>query len=277
MNRNIALVVTDFDGTLWSEDHVIHHRSLQAMHSLLASGVILLGATARRPGTAQTILKRHGMELPTVYFDGSLAVDLDPHSVFHIVTFDENDATHVLGAFEAVGLEPYINVVSEDNIDCIMGSNPSTHPRHIETLRNWSRVASLDATAATNNVLSLGLCGVERSLLDEVARGAKAYGEVTVSVDRQYGGFTISVRPYGVNKWTAVEAFIARRGITDGAVLAIGDGENDLELLTNADVSCAVAGACQAVLNVGTYNVGPPDQGGWAAIMDLVQRAESPG
>ena len=180
MNRNIALVVTDFDGTLWSEDHVIHHRSLQAMHSLLASGVILLGATARRPGTAQTILKRHGMELPTVYFDGSLAVDLDTHSVFH-------------------------------------------------------------------------------------------------SVDRQYGGFTISVRPYGVNKWTAVEAFIARRGITDGAVLAIGDGENDLELLTNADVSCAVAGACQAVLNVGTYNVGPPDQGGWAAIMDLVQRAESPG
>ena len=41
----------------------------------------------------------------------------------------------------------------------------------------------------------------------------------------------MTVSPIGVHKWRGVRAFCAHHGIDDGAVLAVGDGLNDIELL----------------------------------------------
>jgi len=59
-----------------------------------------------------------------------------------------------------------------------------------------------------------------------------------------------------------------------GGVLAVGDGENDLELLGAAAVSCAIEGSCEAVLaaakhKVGRPEVGRPEVGEWAEILEL--------
>jgi hydroxymethylpyrimidine pyrophosphatase-like HAD family hydrolase len=69
-----------------------------------------------------------------------------------------------------------------------------------------------------------------------------------------------------------VLAFCTEQGLDPDAVLAVGDGANDLELLEGAAVACAVATAASAVLARADHVIGPPSRGGWAAVLDLVGR-----
>ena len=55
-------------------------------------------------------------------------------------------------------------------------------------------------------------------------------------------------------------------------MLAVGDGANDLELLESAAVACVVGTAAPAILAMADHVIGPPDRGGWAAVVELAGR-----
>jgi hydroxymethylpyrimidine pyrophosphatase-like HAD family hydrolase len=82
--------------------------------------------------------------------------------------------------------------------------------------------------------------------------------------------FWFIARPMSCSKWTATLSYCQRVGVDPGRVLAIGDGHNDLELLTHAHVSVAVRGGAESLLELADHVVDAPDQGGWAAILDLL-------
>ena len=108
--------------------------------------------------------------------------------------------------------------------------------------------------------------------LEPVLRLVGPAGSASVVHDLIYGGHTIQVRPPRVSKWSGVLAFCAEQGLDPGRILAVGDGANDLELLEGAAVACAVATAGPAVLARADHLIGPPDRGGWAAVLDMVGR-----
>ncbi len=72
------------------------------------------------------------------------------------------------------------------------------------------------------------------------------------------------------DKWEGVAAFCAQKGIDATKVLAIGDGENDVELLSHAAIPCAIAGACDNLVAQASHLIGRPGNGGWARVADLV-------
>ena len=78
------------------------------------------------------------------------------------------------------------------------------------------------------------------------------------------------VTPRGLSKWIGVEVCCERLGVDPARVLAIGDGPNDVELLTAASVAVAPADAHAAALAVADHVVPTPTDGGWARILDLV-------
>ena len=57
-------------------------------------------------------------------------------------------------------------------------------------------------------------------------------GMVNVFADKVFGGWTLDAAPKGVDKWSGVEAYCRYRGLDPGAVLAIGDGDNDVDCST---------------------------------------------
>ena len=69
-----------------------------------------------------------------------------------------------------------------------------------------------------------------------------------ISADRTLGGFHLSLRPLGVSKWSGVVAFCELKGLDTTRVLAIGDADNDIELLEEASLAVAVADASAVVL-----------------------------
>eukprot|EP00177_Eucheuma_denticulatum_P004749 GFKZ01008633.1.p1 GENE.GFKZ01008633.1~~GFKZ01008633.1.p1 ORF type:complete len:121 (-),score=24.50 GFKZ01008633.1:35-397(-) len=76
----------------------------------------------------------------------------------------------------------------------------------------------------------------------EVAKRIGAAGSLT-----QAQGNMLEVLPPGASKGYGVQKLLERLGVEVGDVLAIGDAENDLELLRMVGYSCAVGNALPEV------------------------------
>lgn len=263
----IQLVVTDLDGTLWDSTQTVHPRTLAAITELERRGIPLLVATARRAGGARRLLRRNGLELPAVFLDGALVSDRAGATI-HADWFDQPLAATVLATFTRYGVEPCLGVLTEDGVDARLGPQPSTHPEHVSFIADWTRRADLTEVVATETVQSFVICGVARSLLDPVADALAPIAAVHVTLDDLFDGYTITVRPPDVNKWRGVRAFCDHQAIDSSAVLAIGDGLNDVELLEAATVACVIEGSDERVTAHADHIVGRPDIGGWADVLD---------
>lgn len=265
----IDLVVTDLDGTLWDAGERIHSRTLQALHELEARGVPLLVATGRRPRSAAGVLAREGLTPPAVLLDGAIGYDLSNRERFHQAPFDRDAAAVVLHAFESCGVSPCLYVDRRD-ADVVVGERPGTRPEHLAAVGEWLARGDLAAVVATEDVLAIGVVGCQAEALQPVVARLEGVADAAVVRDLYFGGTTLIARPRGISKWQGVEAWCERAGLDAGNVLALGDAENDLELLTAARISCVVSDGCDAALALADHVIEPAAAGGWSAVLDLV-------
>lgn len=98
-----------------------------------------------------------------------------------------------------------------------------------------------------------------------------AFGaELMVLYEERYDGWSLIVAPPGVTKWNGVIAYAESRGITSDEILAVGDGDNDVDLLTRAGIAVAVRGGSERALATADHLIDGPASGGLTAIVDLV-------
>lgn len=271
MSAPVELVVTDLDGTLWGLDRVVHPRALAALDELTRRGIAVAAATARRSGPVRRLLAGNGISVPAVLLDGALVRDRSWTRV-HAEAFAPTTAAAILEVFRRHDVEPCIGVLADDERDARLGPHPSTNPDHVAYLADWSRRADLDAVVADEVVQSFSVCGVALDMVQPVADDLRSLAAPILSWDEVYGAYTLTVGPTDVNKWRGVQALCARLGIDEGAVLAVGDGLNDIELLRAAAVACVVDGSDPRVTACADHLVGGPATGGWADILALVDR-----
>lgn len=264
----IDLVVTDLDGTLWDADERIHERSLAALRELETRSVPLLVATGRRPRSAAAGLAREGLTPPAVLLDGAIGKDLATGRVFHEAGFAPADAVRVLDAFESAGLSPCA-YVSRPDADVVVGPQPSSSPRHLDFVGRWLAFGDVREVAQSEHVLAFGIVGRDLASLWEVAATVGEVAQAVVARDPFFGGATLMVRPPGISKWEGVLAFCEEQGLDADRVLALGDGENDVELLTGAAVAVVVRDGCEAALALADHVIEPAATGGWGAVLDL--------
>lgn len=220
-------------------------------------------------------MARNGVLLPAVLFDGSLGKDFTTGETFHRSSFEPSRAVAVLEVLLAKGIEPCVNIDSEPR-DAVVGQRPSSHPAHLKFIARWLREDNLEVVVREQPVLSFVVCGGEREVLRRGLAAVRDLAAGSISPDLTYGGATLSLRPPGISKWNGVVAFCQSRGLDPGRVLAIGDGDNDVELLQSAAIACAVVDGCEAVLCVAQHHLRPAHEGGWATILDILRHSNLP-
>jgi HAD superfamily hydrolase (TIGR01484 family) len=266
----IELVVTDLDGTLWAygSEGVPHPQTLAAWREIERRGVPVLVATGRRTTSTREPLAALGLAPSAVVLNGALALDLATGHRFHRHTYDADVATRVLATFRAAELEPCV-YVEHDDFDVYIGTTPSTSAQHLRALGDRARPADLEETVASVPVLSFGIFGKEEHVIAGVVAGLAAFADPRVT-QTEFGGHGVTVSPIGLSKWDGVLAYCARSGIDPAHVLAIGDGSNDRELLTNASIALVPEDAHEDALDAAHHVVPSPAVGGWAEILDYV-------
>jgi hypothetical protein len=265
----VELVVSDLDGTLWEQPDSVPRRTREAIAELARRDVPLLIATGRRVASTRGPLAAIGLAPPAVVLNGGLGLDLSSGERFHRGGFSSTEAAAVLGAFLEWDVEPCV-YVDHDTRPVRVGRSPSTHPEHLSGFGVDVDVGPLERVVEEEYVLAFAVLGVGDEAAAGVAASLAPLATPHVAADRQYGGFTVTVAPSGGSKWDGVRAFCSERGIDTGAVLAIGDGPNDVEILDHAAVAVVPADAHPTARAAADHVVGRAAHGGWAELIDLL-------
>jgi hypothetical protein len=267
----IDLVVTDLDGTLWDGTGRIHPRTFRALEIVAAASIPLLAATGRRAMSAWPVMEANGVALPAVFLDGAIGFEYRATTPFYKRAFSPEVAAEVLQILDELDISPVVNV--DDPVrDIVIGEHPMIHPEYLRRLGQSVREEDPWTAVRTLSVLAFTLLGGEATMIRDLAAEVTARVPVAaaISADRTYGGLHLSFRPLGVTKWAGVVAFCAARGLDSRRVMAVGDADNDVELLEGASFAVAVADATPALLEHADRVLSPASEGGWAEIVGLL-------
>ena len=202
--------------------------------------------------------------------NGAIGIDLATSERFHLAPYPTGEALAAYDAFTRVGLSPVV-YVDHPRYDVFLSETPDTHSGHVEALGDTAgRFDDLRQAVAEHPALGFSMIGVPFPAAE--AAFASLQGVVEAHLDRSidYPGLaSLTAAPKDQSKWDGVLVYCAAHGLDSTKVLAVADGPNDIELLTNAPIR-AVPVAHPSALELATTVIPSAQDGGWAEILTLL-------
>ncbi len=259
----IRLIATDIDGTLLTSRHELTPRTEAALRAAMDRGVHIVLATGKSFASARSLVARLGLTTPGVYIQGLLVCEADG-TPLHTVTLDREVARETAAALAADGFSmvAYCGTrILAPRRDAYTDRLLQYHEPPPEVV---GPLADALAHTPTHKLLAIGepeaISALRRRLephLDGRARLVQALHDA------------LEILPPGASKGAGLGWLLGWMGIPPAQVLAIGDGENDVEMLQLAGMGVAVANAMPHALAAADAVVASHDAEG---VAEAVQR-----
>lgn len=265
------LVALDIDGTLlkWVDGVGSTHEEVpdavhDAVQRVLAAGVHVVLASGRAPHSMTAIAEQLGLRDPftpdgrlwIVASNGSVLVRHPPMEIVHEETFDAAPAVHAV-----LSRHPDALVAIEERGVGYRVSAPFPQGE----LGGELIVTKLDdlVSAPVSRVI---IRDPQATADDFVAMA----GELGLHGTDYVVGWTawMDLSPVGVSKASGLQYVAEKLDIEAEDVLAIGDGRNDIEMLTWAGRGVAMGQSVQEVQDAADHVTDPVDQDGAAVELD---------
>jgi Cof subfamily protein (haloacid dehalogenase superfamily) len=265
----IRLIALDLDGTLIDEDLLLRDRTRRAIVAAMDRGVSVSIATGRMSRSALKYARQLGLTDPIVAYQGALIRAMpaaDNGRVGRLLLHRPLAAAVTREAIEwtrSIGLDPHLNHLER----FIIRSDDVRAEDYSAFLGGWAvPVDDLLAwvTRPVSKVIAVSEGPIDESVLHIARDRFAGRADVTISHPR----FLEFLRP-GVSKGAAVRWLARRAGVPLGAVLAIGDQFNDLEMIAAVGHGASMPSAPLAVRAAARY-VAPPIGAEGAA--ELIER-----
>ena len=257
----IRLILADLDGTLLDESGDIWDENIPAIiRSLERYGVLFALATGRAYRGVRDLIKRLPLKprIPIVLYNGSVVFQPETGRLLRYATIAEEDACTLfrLGNEYAVTLLAYRWQVAGHSQTMLTG-----HAEEVVGCAPIELRAEKDFNGLPVDWLDEELpprfepCAVvvdcsghaRISILRERIAQLRSV-DVTVSGTR-----FLEIRPAGTNKWAGLEFVLDYLQRSPDEVLALGDQENDLEMIIAAGLGIAVGNAPTVVAHAADY------------------------
>ncbi len=266
LTRPIQLIVTDIDGTLLNSKSELSERNQKALKAAMDKGVQVVLATGKSYDSGQYVVKRLNLNTPGVYTQGTTIFNADgtlrsqqtlpPAVARQVITFAE-DRGFVMAIYtgkrilvrkahsrmeelyshyhEPVpeGVGPLQNVLEDIPINKLLVTSPG-NPREIMSLR-WLLNYQINGSA---RLLQAGIPDM------------------------------MEILPPGASKGAAVKMLLKDMKVAPENVLALGDAENDVEMLQLVGIGVAVGNASDHVKQVANVVVSNNDEDGVAEAVE---------
>ena len=272
------VVFTDCDGTMLNPDHRLTPRAEATLDSLAEAGVLVVPATGRaRAGswTASVLPSLPGAGSPGIYLNGCSVVD--ETGAVERTLLPPGCAERALAYAAAAGgthLTPCVYVGDEALVQHTTACVSRLAAVGDAPIR---QVADLAGTCAALDVSKVLLLLNEEEECEAYYNAGGAFEDGLATALGEGAGITrglswaIEVVPAAADKATAARALCLRWGVPTERVVAIGDGQNDLELLAFAGergLSVAMANGGDAVKAAAQHVTGSNSEDGWSDAME---------
>jgi Cof subfamily protein (haloacid dehalogenase superfamily) len=266
----IALVVSDVDGTLVTHDKRLTDGARRAVGRLTDAGIGFTIVSSRPTVGMRFLIEPLGITLPVGSFNGSSIVDPQLNPI----------EQHLIPAAAA---RRSLDVLSEFRADIWLFTNDAWLTRNGdgEFVPNEMRAIRADPTIVSvftpylSSACKIVGASSDAQLLQrcEVAM-RHALGAQATAVRSQ--SYYLDVTPPGHDKGTFVEAMARRLGILPLAIATIGDMQNDLAMFKKSGLSIAMGNATDDVKQQASHVTGSNEEEGFAGAIDFILAQQSP-
>jgi Cof subfamily protein (haloacid dehalogenase superfamily) len=254
----------DLDGTLIGRDGLLRPRTLAAIARAQAAGIPVLVATGRMFRSVARYLGQAGIRDPVVCYQGAAVVDPTTGEFLLHEPLELDIAREAITALLASGVSP--NVYVDDRLYVA---------EETEYSRAYSGFQHLPVTEVGDLLAWLEEPPTKLVAVAEPERLA----QIRPGLERAFAGrvFVTTSLPHmlelghlGASKGSGI-AFVARLlGLDLAHVVALGDGENDVELLAEVGLGIAVEGAHPRLRAIAARTCPGPDDEGVAGVIETV-------
>jgi Cof subfamily protein (haloacid dehalogenase superfamily) len=261
---SVRAVAMDLDHTILPDSLEFSPAVVRAVARVHGAGIEAIVATGRMFASARPYALQLGVTAPVICYQGALVADPVTGEWLLHRPMDVALAHEVIAAVEQAGFHMNVYVddklfVEELNEEAI---TYATHAR-LQAHAVGDLIAWLDRP--TTKIVVVG----EPEALDGLQDELRARFDGRAFIAKSLPIFLELARP-GVSKGSALDFVCERLGIDPAAVVAFGDGANDVELLEAAGLGVAVAGGDAALEEVAAWTVPSVDEDGVAGFLDAL-------
>lgn len=267
----IKLFVTDIDGTLLPVgSSVVPIKNVEAVQAMIRAGVEVVIATGRMYKAALPIAKQLGEHIPIIAYNGAM-IKSSSGEILHAQYMNEATAIKLINFFEEHDwhLQSYsdeVLYVPKRN-ECVELYEKSQKVESVEVGWEGLREHAKDVP----KLLSISLNPDD---INERMNEVKKFFSGQLEVTRSHPFFA-EFMATGISKASAIKILADKLGIDNAEILAIGDSDNDLAMITSVGCGVAMGNATEAVKAVSPHITDTCERDGFAkAVYDYVLRKD---
>ena len=262
----IRLIIMDLDGTLLLDDGTVSPENRQALLDAQKRGVTIAVCSGRYCENASLVFLENGLSGPVVGSNGAQMMDTPMGTVRWKRFMAPASAARVRDTLDGIGAEYFLFAD-----ELVVTSNPAA--RHHSELSMGKKITELSAVRfghgreAVDEALKRGIYKFyvrDNGDLPGVRRLLAGIPDANVTSSEPWN---LEVMASGVDKGAGLTGLAAYLGLTPDQVMAFGDQENDLPMLTAAGVGVAMGNADEIVLEKAPYHTLTNNENGVAAFV----------
>lgn len=281
----IKLFISDFDGTLLDDMHMLSDETKQAIHDLRESGVSFMPASGRDYTAIQQIMQPIGVKVKCIALNGGEFFDndgkvlisyklpkektLQVHEIidkYDVITdyYLENDrVTLVQDNVKATYLDYYMRSANKPMKDILHLFNELDFDNVVVSVKDINRVAEV------------GVVKIESQFadLDERKRCLEELKSIDgIAVTSSYGS-NVEILSAQSTKGDMAESVCELYGYKKEEIVVIGDNYNDMSMITKFPNSYAMGNAVGEVKEAAKYQADTNRNHGVAKVMyEVIER-----
>jgi len=268
----IKLIVTDVDGTLLNSEHKLSERNSKALKAAAEQGIHLVLATGKSQASCTALLEELKIPAYGIYLQGLATVNtegkvmsqrtLDPDVSRQVITYADERGFSLVAYSGQRLIARAMNAQIEEYT--IRYHDPM--PEAVGPLQNllWTTpIHKLTAIGEPRAIMAL------RWQLNTQLGGTARLMQAGVPN-------MLEILPPNGGKGAALKALLKELQVPSEQAMAIGDAENDLEMLEIAGIGVAVGNADQKVKDAADHVVASNDEDGVAEAIERFALAKAP-
>ena len=255
------LLVCDLDGTLLDRPPDLDPALAAGLRRAMERGLIVSIATGRMPPGVDRYRDELGITAPMIFYNGALVRDHEAGRDLMALTLPRGILWQAHDVFAHAPVDPLF--YRDDRLYCLAESFQAHAYSELQDV-------PLEVIAAPGDFLRLGgfvkslLIGHPQSLPTVRADVEAVVGDAArlVMTRRDY----LEMIPTAASKGAALHFLASHLGVPLEETIAVGDQENDLEMIRAAGFGVAMPQASETVRGAAGRVAPPEDQGGLLAL-----------
>lgn len=246
----IKLIAIDIDGTLLTPQKSVSLRTQMAIQAAQEAGIVVTLATARRYENSKQFADMLGIKIPVITCDGALIIQHPTGNVIHTNLLDAELAQEATDLLVEHQIQPVIHHLRDRIEETWSGPVEFDNPELLNYFQEFPRVQRMShrmlCSGQPDHIRVVAFASEEA-----IARVAPAIAQLPCSWNRikrgNYSCAEIVVMHPGCSKASGVEALADHLRIPMEQVMALGDNNNDFEMLAVAGWGVAMGQAPERV------------------------------